>query len=612
MTTTINRYSVGLSLDASDYIDKSRISAREAAKLNRAIEAGRSPAEKYSRGLDLLNKALNEGAIQLPVYNRLQDELARKHKVGAHSAEELAKSQKNVMGSVLSLTAAAATAAAAFAVTVRAVRSGIDTLRDAQAEIDKTAKSAAKLGMSFNELSGITFAAAEIGGIDAGQVESAIKQLLVRTSKAVGGDKTISEAFSRIGVDAGKAMAAGPVESIKMIAAGMEKLPTQAERLEVAMVLFGKSGADIVTTLTSGADVLEESIAFQEKWNGLTEAQVLGVEAANDAWGRVSFVVDGLTNKLAAEMAPLFGMMADDILGAADGFDQVDAAISRATDSMAILYGFTFDLITATESWGSVISRIAGGDFVGAGVSAGVAVQDAGKAGADALAELYRRRAELQKQADSKDSDAARLAAIKEQTDEVKSQGEAYTQLDAHVDSYHKRMQSIQDSFDKQMNSLEIQIVSIEQGADAAERMKLASEGLNQSQIDSLMTQRELVASMQDFAKESENAVKAAKKHFEVEREREKKIREGMAKGPGSGMESGSSDAAKFMADQVNARIAAVAMPERKDPTEKEILREAQKQYDEAVKQSAIQARQEKIMADTLAAIKENKFTRFR
>jgi hypothetical protein len=113
------------------------------------------------------------------------------------------------------------------------------------------------------------------------------------------------------------------------------------------------------------------------------------------------------------------------------------------------------------------------------------------------------------------------------------------------------------------------------------------------------------------FNKEVESAMEAAKKHFEIERDKRKAMRDAIAQGPTS-MEAGSSDAAKFMADQVNARIAAAAMPERKEPTEKEILSEAKKQFLEAQKQTAIQEEQKKALAAILENAKENGFRRVR
>lgn len=71
MATTINSYSVSLSLDAHDYIRNSSLSRSETSSLTRQINQARTPAENYERAIRTLDKALASGAIDQAVYNRL-------------------------------------------------------------------------------------------------------------------------------------------------------------------------------------------------------------------------------------------------------------------------------------------------------------------------------------------------------------------------------------------------------------------------------------------------------------------------------------------------------------------------------------------------------------
>jgi hypothetical protein len=362
-------------------------------------------------------------------------------------------------------------------------------------------------------------------------------------------------------------------------------LPTQAERLEVAMTLFGKAGADMVSTLNAGVDVIAESVAFQEKWNGLTDAQVLGVEAANDAWGRVFFMVDGITNKLAAEMAPLFGMMAGDILGVADGFNEVDAATRKVTDSMAMLYGFTVDMITATDTLAGVLGKIASGNFAGAGIAIGGMMDGAGKAGAESLKELYKRRAELEKQASSRDTESARLAALQEQTDEIGNQIGA---IDERTAAEKKAAEEATKRTEKAWKEAESTYKKVQAELARIEKMKDDA-----------------------FKKDAEAAMAAARRTFDESRKRDEKMRQDVAKGPQS-MEQGSGEAAKYLADQANAAIAGAVIPEKPTPGEKELIEEAQKQFKELQAVKATQDTQLATLKELLAAQRENGFKRIR
>jgi hypothetical protein len=66
------------------------------------------------------------------------------------------------------------------------------------------------------------------------------------------------------------------------------------------------------------------------------------------------------------------------------------------------------------------------------------------------------------------------------------------------------------------------------------------------------------------------------------------------------------------MADQANSRIAAIAMPDQKEPTEKEILNEAKRQFIETQKQTILASKQQKTLTEILITAKENGFRRAR
>lgn len=90
MATTINTYSVGLTLDAADYINKAALSGQETRRLSRAIEEARSPSEKFSLTQDRLGKALQKGGIDQATYTRLLDSAKAKQDAATRSTEKAA------------------------------------------------------------------------------------------------------------------------------------------------------------------------------------------------------------------------------------------------------------------------------------------------------------------------------------------------------------------------------------------------------------------------------------------------------------------------------------------------------------------------------------------
>ena len=111
MATTINAYSVGLHLDARDYINNSKLSRQETSALTRSINQARSPADKYKRQLDLLDQALKKGGIDQKTYNRLLDDATTKFK----KAERASSGFSKTLGTIKGRVAAATTALAAYA-----------------------------------------------------------------------------------------------------------------------------------------------------------------------------------------------------------------------------------------------------------------------------------------------------------------------------------------------------------------------------------------------------------------------------------------------------------------------------------------------------------------
>jgi hypothetical protein len=509
MATTINSYSVGFGMDASSYIHGANISRKETRALVKDIEGARTPTEKYAREQDRLGEAYRKGAIDLATYNRLL----------ASKKSQLGLTTPPTISYASALTAVGVAGAAAVAGGVMFVKH----LRDVQGEIDTTVKAGAKIGLTFNEISQLRFAGAEIGGMDAATVDSSVKKMMMNIAKAVDGDEAVNAAFAKIGLDAGQLMKAGPVESVKLIADGMQGVNSQADRLKLSMEIFGKSGTDFVDTLSAGRAAIEESANFQEKWNSLTLAQTMGVESNNDAWGRVFVMVEGISTKLAAEFAPAMELIADYILDSADGVVGIDDAIRATVDTTVYLAGVFKDIYELATVTQTVMHNIATLNFSGAvdGITAALDFSS----GEQALQALYDKRFELEQ-----------AAAKKQRELEERRKNLLDEDLDSRIEK--------EDQAEK-------------------DRMRL---------LEQEEKRREQIAM---------KAIEAARKELDMREKQRRQMQADIAKGPGSGMEEGSAEAAKFMAQQINAAIGAAVMAE---PTagEQEMIKLLEKLLDEA------------------------------
>ena len=513
MATTINSYSVKLGMDASGFIDSTKVSRSEARMLIKDIESARNPVERFAVEQDRLKRALDAGAISEGTYARLL-----KSKAPAIAGVGAALGPVTV-----AYTAFAASIAAASAATV----AFIGHMRTVQGQIDDTADAAQRLGVSFTDLRSLQFGFQEGGGVDAGTVSESIKKLQINMAKAVEGDETTRAAFNKLGLDAGELMGRGPKQAILDIADAMQGVADHSERLKLSMEIFGKAGADLASTLGQGSDSLESSAEFAEKWLGLTEQQVAMVGSNNDAWDRVFIVVEGVTQLVAAELAPVMELVADALLGVSGNLEGADQFISAWVDGMVSFAGAVYDANELVTAIGSKLTAAASLDFEGMTKPISEAAKTFDTAD-NWLAQLESKRA------------AARQSAM---------------------DAEHRREEA---RHAMRMQETEKEAKARESAAD-----KLAAE-----------EERKRNAMEQEQRRNAETALKNAEKYYEDERKRQMKLREDVARGPGAGMEVGSAEAARFMAEQANALIAESTVKVDAKPSDEALLNEAKRQLE--------------------------------
>ena len=516
MASVINAYSVSLGLDASSFIDSAKLTRSETRQLVKDIEAAQTPFEKFAVEQTRLKKALDEGAISQATYNRLLE--AKRPAVQEVNA--------SMHPYIASITALAAGYVAVGAATV----AFISHMRSVQGTIDETADKATRLGISFADLRSLEFGFAEGAGIDAQTVGDSIKKLQINLAKAVQGDEGLRKAFQQLGIDAGEMIGMGPREAMLQIADAMQGVGNHADRLRLSMAIFGKSGADLASTLGDGSEALGSSVEFAEKWLGLSEQQIAMIGTNNDAWDRISIVVEGITQKVAAELAPVMELVGTEILGMAQGMTGVDEMIRAAVDSTVQWAGFLYD---ASGSVRNIAERLVGITSIPSMDLEGVIN---GTPAAASTAETWMMALE-------KKREQARIDADKRQA--AREIGRAAAEMQDTEAVISKRETAAQKL------------------ADDEKRMREAVE--------------------REANKRAEDALKAAERYFEDERKRQMKMRDDVAKGPGSGMEAGSAEAARFMAQQANQAIADSVVQVDGKPTDEQILAQAKIQADKAV-----------------------------
>ena len=544
MATTINSYSVGLTLDASSYIDNSKLTRSETRMLIADINKARDPAEVFSRAQERLEKAYKAGAIELATYNRLLDHHRSKMESATPPVEKNASALERMSQMSNVVTGSITAARAAIDVFVGA-KDQIDQITD---RIAGTADAARTLGMSFTELTSLRFAASQAGaGIES--LEGAIQQMMKR---GFAGDDV--------------------KESFLSIADEISGMASQTERMQRAYEVFGKQGADVLLMLQEGRDAIQESVDFADKWNRLTEGQVIGAEEYGDTVAQIGVVWSGIANIVGAELAPVLTLIGEEMLGVYDSWDDVEGVVQDAVDNFVYIAGWIKDIKDVTDMWMKSMYRIVTLDFSG--------LQDDINAAFDFntadeyLTRVQQRRFELEQKGIERtrkleqEQEQARLQRIVDEQREKKELAEKAIQDEAKLRA-----------------DLEAK----------AQQEALRAEEQRQQQIQKMM----------------EQSLNAASKKLEEEAKKALAIQESIAKGPSS-FEVGSASAAQYTAGLTNAALASTVLTDAIAPGEQALLDEAAKQFEQMVELNKKQAEQVTKLSELVTVTKENGFKRIR
>jgi hypothetical protein len=322
VATTINAYAVSLGLDASNYIDASKVTRSETTQLKRDIAAARDPMEKLAIEQDRLTRALESGAISEGVYNRLLD--AKRDKLlGVNDAMDKQHGLFDKLSKAGNIITGIRSAFSLVGDAIRTASQYLDEFNEVASRIDDAKDAADKLGLTFNELGSIKFAAARLGGESAaGAIEKAMQQAMKKGFVEPG--ESAVDAFARIATE-------------------ISGIADQSERTKVAMETFGKPGAELVGVLQAGGDEIKNLADEWERVNGLTQAQVEAVDTYNDRLDDIRRTTEAIKNLFVVELAQGLTVFAEEILGIDNSMSGWQEVFRGIVDDYVYALGWAMD-----------------------------------------------------------------------------------------------------------------------------------------------------------------------------------------------------------------------------------------------------------------------------
>jgi len=207
---------------------------------------------------------------------------------------------------------------------------GIAVLQRQLESLDKTAKTAAKLGVLPERLAGLQFAF-EQTGVDANAGAVAIQRMTRRISDAANGGGPAAKALKELGLNAAQLAGMAPDVALERIADSMAGVQSQSDRVRLAFALFDSEGVGLVNTLAGGAAGLRQFQAEAERLGlGFSQEELARVEAANDAMNRINRAVGAVAGSIAVKLAPSIEWIATAMQSSSEavgGFGQVTSSV---------------------------------------------------------------------------------------------------------------------------------------------------------------------------------------------------------------------------------------------------------------------------------------------
>lgn len=157
---------------------------------------------------------------------------------------------------------------------------------------DHLAELADQLGSGTSKLQEWRYAAAQNGG-DVDKVADSVSRMQKALSQG-------SDAFQRLGLDAGALKQAGTEEAVSQVATAIAGIKDPADRAAAAMELFGKSGSSLIPTLKNLQSASED---FRAKGFGIPPEAVAAGAALQDQLDTLAFAFEAVGNQIGGVVA---------------------------------------------------------------------------------------------------------------------------------------------------------------------------------------------------------------------------------------------------------------------------------------------------------------------
>jgi len=216
-------------------------------------------------------------------------------------------------------TMGVAVAAAGAAIGIELTRRGLEA-------VDSQAKLARQLGGTIDGLRGLQIAGSD-AGVGTEVLGKAMEKLNSRLGEAQRGSGSAFESFERLGLSVESLSGMDVDQRLATIADRMKEMGLSTQEAGDELRQMGIRNGEMVNLMLQGGDAIragrKEVDALGLSLSAVDAAQV---EAANDSFARIGLVVEGISQRMAVEFAPILDAVSRMMVEAGtDGVDMGEA-----------------------------------------------------------------------------------------------------------------------------------------------------------------------------------------------------------------------------------------------------------------------------------------------
>jgi hypothetical protein len=181
---------------------------------------------------------------------------------------------------------------------------------------DEMGKLSAKIGVSTEELSKLSYAA-ELAGVSTGELQGSLSILIKNMTAASQGSGEAKAGFDALGIQVKNADGTlrSSADVMGDVADQFAKMQDGADKTALAIRLFGRSGANMIPLLNGGRDAIRDAGDELELFGGvITPEAAKQAEIFNDNLTKLATAAKGAAQQLSESLLPAMNKMLNAML----------------------------------------------------------------------------------------------------------------------------------------------------------------------------------------------------------------------------------------------------------------------------------------------------------